>query len=200
MTISRIFAAFLLISLTSFSFAGTLFVNQAGYSPLLPKFVYYNANADSFFIIESGTETIHFKGAFQLFTSSDAATGMMMYQGDFSSFTKAGTYYIRTNTNDVSYQFSISPGVYEDVWKKSLKAFYFQRCGFPLTSLNAGIYSRPACHTADAMFHSTTGESGIHLSPRGWHDAGDYGKYIVNAGISAGTRQGLVRTCWPAGR
>jgi len=50
-------------------------------------------------------------------------------------------------------------------------------------------FSRKAGHPDDTCYyHETTGYSeGFRSSPGGWYDAGDYGKYIVNASISTGT-------------
>jgi endoglucanase len=47
-------------------------------------------------------------------------------------------------------------------------------------------YTHEACHLTDAAFHASTGKTGRIRATRGWHDAGDYGKYIVNSGISTG--------------
>ena len=58
------------------------------------------------------------------------------------------------------------------------RMFYLQRCGVSLGSSLAGEYSHPACHIAPArVFHSDTI---LHVSG-GWHDAGDYGRYVVPA-------------------
>ncbi len=51
----------------------------------------------------------------------------------------------------------------------------------------AGSYYHTACHSTDGFFHTSTGLSGFKLASGGWHDAGDYGKYIVNAGVTVGT-------------
>lgn len=164
-----------------------ILLNQAGYGISLPKYFYYTANADSFFIIEQSSQTIYFRGTFQFITNYDPATGLTIYKGDFSSLNRQGVYYIKTSSNDQSGSFPVSYDFYEDSFQKSLKAFYYQRCGTSLLFPNAGVYYRASCHTLDGIFHPSTGLSGFHPSPKGWHDAGDYGKYIVNAGISAGT-------------
>ncbi len=52
---------------------------------------------------------------------------------------------------------------------------------------NAGVYYHASCHPADGFYHSSTGQSGFRLTTGGWHDAGDYGKYVVNSGITVGT-------------
>lgn len=164
-----------------------IYINQAGYLNNSPKIFYSSVSADSFSVIESATQQEYLKGPLELYYSNDPATGLNLYQGDFSALQRAGNYYIQTNLNDTSYTFSISSNAYTEVYKKSLKGFYFQRCGTALIQANAGVYSHPNCHLNDGIYHSTTNQTGSLNTTGGWHDAGDYGKYIVNAGISAGT-------------
>src|SRR4029077_7678569 len=38
-----------------------------------------------------------------------------------------------------------------------------------------------------AAFHASSGKTGLCNISGGWHDAGDYGRYIVNSGITTGT-------------
>jgi endoglucanase len=58
------------------------------------------------------------------------------------------------------------------------RMFYLHRCGVSLSASHAGEFSHPACHTAPArVFLSDTF---LHVSG-GWHDAGDYGRYVVPA-------------------
>lgn len=59
-----------------------------------------------------------------------------------------------------------------------------------LTEEFAGIYARPMGHPdTAARYHSLLGKElmATFASPKGWYDAGDYGKYIVNSGISTYT-------------
>lgn len=162
-------------------------VNQAGYLPRLAKTVFVTVAADSFFVIEASTQNLFFKGALQLSTLKDNATGKIFYSGDFSSLTRPGRYLIKISNSDSSYKFLIADTVFEDVFSKSLKGFYFQRCGSILISQYAGKYERNKCHALDGWLHSSTGQTGFVYSPGGWHDAGDFGKYIVNAGVTVGT-------------
>jgi endoglucanase len=68
-----------------------------------------------------------------------------------------------------------------------MRGFYGQRCG---TAVDLGPefpgYSHPACHL-HGEFHISSGASGPRDNIGGWHDAGDYGRYMVNSGISTGT-------------
>lgn len=164
-----------------------IFINQTGYKNDLQKIFYTNISATNFEVVESETGNTFYNGNLQLISSNDPATGMTIRRGDFTSLNRNGNYFIRLNSSDTSYHFTISQNVFEDLYLKSLKSFYFQRCGMQLLLTHAGQYQRNICHTGDAFFHSSTGQSGFKYSRGGWHDAGDYGKYIVNAGISAAT-------------
>ncbi len=178
------------VFLFSFNFnalVAQIFINQLGYKPDLPKFFYTNINASSFQIIQENTNLVHYEGSLTLISNRDPATGMLIKKGDFSAFNISGRYFIKLNTNDTSYHFKISDNVFNDLLNKSLKAFYFQRCGSQLFYQHAGVYQRATCHQNDGFYHSSTGQTGFKLSRGGWHDAGDYGKYVVNAGITLGT-------------
>ncbi len=165
----------------------TFFINQAGYSTNLPKLFYCTQQVDSFYVVNDQTGTVVFKDKVETSVSNDVSTGETIYTGDFSSLITPGKYFIRTGISDTSFHFPISDSVYKSVFEKSLKGFYFQRCGEELSTLFAGVYSHPACHLNDGTFHSTTGKSGYKENKGGWHDAGDFGKYIVNAGVTVGT-------------
>ena len=50
---------------------------------------------------------------------------------------------------------------------------------FPATRMRFVIAMAPST--------SSSGKSGPHSVLKGWHDAGDYGRYVVNSGITTGT-------------
>ncbi len=162
-------------------------VNQAGYLPDREKKVYFITVEDTFYVVDRASGQTVFRGPVVLTSTKDPSAGIRTSVGDFSSFTQEGTFQISTPNADTSYSFSISKTVFEDVYRKALKGFYYQRCGSALSSQQAGVYARSTCHTTDGLFHSSTGQTGSLAAQGGWHDAGDYGKYVVNAGISVGT-------------
>jgi endoglucanase len=164
-----------------------VFINQAGYLPELLKIFYTSVSADSFYVIETSTGTIKFRDELYFSVANDPATDLTLFSGDFSSLQISGNYFILLSNGDSSHTFSISSSVFDDVYKKSLKGYYFQRCGTTLLQPFAGVYYHPACHPGDGFYHSSTGQSGFRVSTGGWHDAGDYGKYVVNSGITVGT-------------
>jgi endoglucanase len=177
----------LVLAGTSGTHAQHIMVNEAGYLPGQAKFAYFPQPDDSFFVTDKSNSQVRCSGPLVLSRANDPATGLTLYRADFSSITKEGMFQISTSSGATSIVFPISRTAFEDVYRKSLKGFYFQRCGVPLLSGNAGPYAHQICHINDAVFHSSTGKSGSALTTGGWHDAGDYGKYVVNAGVTIGT-------------
>jgi endoglucanase len=113
----------------------------------------------------------------------DEASGDTTAQADFSSLTQPGTYHLEV-AGTLSDPFTIGPTVYAEALRLTARSYYGQRCGCAV-HLGNGYY-HPACHL-DGAFDPTSGRSGIVPNAGGWHDAGDYGRYIVNSGITTGT-------------
>ena len=187
MKVPGILLLFFLVCVLSGTAVAGIYVNQVGYRPSFSKFVYTNQPADSFSVVDVSNQSVLFTGKLAIWKTQDAASGMTLYRGDFTSLTKSGLYTIRTTSGEVSPAFAIQDTVYRAVWKSSLKGFFFQRCGTALGIAYAGVYTHPACHTADATFDTTAESTGFLQATGGWHDAGDYGKYVVNAGVTVGT-------------
>jgi len=186
--VALLISATLLPGWAGFAAGRAVAVDQVGYTCVGPKFVFAVEAADSFSVISVSTASVVFRSGITLWKSLDGATGRAVYRGDFSVLQTAGSYRVVTSHGDSSSAFTISDTVYAAAFRKALKGFYFQRCGMPLLPLYAGVYQHPACHMNDGIFHSTSDSAGqSHNAQGGWHDAGDYGKYVVNAGISVGT-------------
>lgn len=168
-------------------YASSIYVNKAGYLTHKVKYVYFSNNVDSFFIHEKSCGKVLFKDKVSLWKENDLATGLTLYRGDFSQFNKQGIFYITDNLGNRSSEFEISDTVFYSLYKTSLKSFYYQRCGIDLEPKYANEYSHPKCHLLDGYFHKSCDTAGFKLVTGGWHDAGDYGKYVVNAGITVGT-------------
>jgi endoglucanase len=113
----------------------------------------------------------------------DDASGDTTALADFSSLTTPGIYHLEI-AGVLSDPFTISPTVYAEALRLTTRSFYGQRCGCNVDLGNG--YKHPACHL-DGAFDLTSGRSGTVPNAGGWHDAGDYGRYIVNSGITTGT-------------
>ncbi len=94
---------------------------------------------------------------------------------------------------DQSIEFSIANDGYDALATASLKYYYYNRASQELTTEFAAEWARPLGHPDDeVLIHSSAASTdrptGTKIeSPKGWYDAGDYNKYIVNSGISTYT-------------
>jgi endoglucanase len=164
--------------------AGPILFNQLGYLPDAAKLITLRGlSSSTTFAVRSladGAVILKDKpgGA-----RDDAASGERVQICDISSVRKAGMYVIETDTGK-SAPFEIGNDVYRHALWVSMRSYYGQRCWCSV-DLGDG-YSHPVCHL-DAAFHATSGKSGAYKNHGGWHDAGDYGRYAVNSGISTGT-------------
>jgi endoglucanase len=117
----------------------------------------------------------------------DADSGDRVQAADFTSLEEAGSYYLEVPGVGRSWDFSVGADVYAHAFYLTMRAFYGQRCGIAV-DLGAEFpgYRHAACHLRGA-YHASSGKTGAHASARGWHDAGDYGRYVVNSAVATGT-------------
>ncbi|MBO6136075.1 MAG: glycoside hydrolase family 9 protein [Fibrobacter sp.] len=120
-------------------------------------------------------------------------TDEFVWEGDFSEIARDGNYRIavmdaKGNILAESKIFEVSDRLALEQLSSTLRSFYFQRCGVELTPDRAGKWARPAAHMDDCIeFHPSMARGGTWNAHGGWYDAGDYGKYIVNGGVSLAT-------------
>jgi len=174
------------LSFASAASAATAFINQVGYRPADAKeFAMVDGNGSVEIADASGTTvlTVTPKAA-----SYWNASGQNVQLVDFSELKTPGTYSIKVGGQVLRTDLKILDNTYEDVAKASLKWYYYQRASMALEEQYAGQWKRSAGHTnASVRLHSSTGASGTINSTKGWYDAGDYGRYIVNSGITTYT-------------
>ena len=153
-----------------------ILTNQVGYVPDSTKTAVFRdvTSETEFSVLNADTNETVYTGTLTggTFNSSANETD---YYGDFSSVTEPGKYYITCGALDDSYTFEIADNVYDDLFDSTVRMLYFQRCG---CEVSAGAFSHPACHTGTAVVYGTN--QAIDVTG-GWHDAGDYGRYIVAA-------------------
>jgi endoglucanase len=132
----------------------------------------------------------------------DVNSGDNLQNIDFSSFTTGGSGYTLSVGALESAPFSISDDIYSRLKNDALTYFYLNRSGIPIEAVYAGEdWARPAGHLTDADVTCYKGKDadgndwpGCDYSldvSGGWYDAGDFGKYVVNGGISAWTLMNL---------
>ena len=92
-----------------------------------------------------------------------------------------------------SHPFSINDYVHQNLAAATIKGYYFQHASQELLEVYAGVWNRPAGHPdTHVRIHESAATAQRPANTfidasRGWYDAGDYNKYIVNAGISTYT-------------
>lgn len=183
----------LLIFMVSFAQGAAVHINQLGYYPQDKKIaIVVGAPLDSFSVVTADGSNIVFKGKLTPGGHWDASDENTLI-ADFSDFSTEGQYKISVGNDLSSHQFSIKPHVHLELSKASIKAYYFNRASMEIEPLYGERWARPMGHPDDqAEIHSsaesTTRPAGTKISsPMGWYDAGDYGKYIVNSGITTYT-------------
>lgn len=117
-------------------------------------------------------------------------SGEKVFSCDFSALKTPGKYYLYAPNYGRSYTFKIDTTVYDSVFYHTMRGLYYQRCGMNLAVPYADSrFQHAACHTPDATTHSSDALSALYNNeplntvipmPHGWHDAGDYGKYIAS--------------------
>lgn len=166
-----------------------IFVNQIGYYPDRPKVAFVEADAGAAFeVVDAGTGEVAFEGALGP-AIAYADGGLTLREADFSEWTEPGEYFLRMANGDASEAFSIGSGVFAEASRASLKSFFFNRASQAIGAEQGGPWARPLGHPDTSVrFHSSTGRAdGFSSAPKGWYDAGDYGKYVVNGGYALGT-------------
>ena len=161
-------------------------VDQVGYLPNAPKIALVAASAKTFEVKRATDNSTVLSGTLGP-AATDSDSGDQVRAADFSSLREAGNYYLDVPGVGRSWTFSVRPDVFSRTYYLAMRAFYGQRCG---TAVDLGPefpgYVYAACHLK-GEFHSSSGKQGPRDNVGGWHDAGDYGRYVVNSGISIGT-------------
>jgi endoglucanase len=170
-------------------------VNQTGYFPKLEKIATVRSPSPVKWELQNASNMVVSSGT-TIAVGSDPASGDDVSIADFSSFTKPGTYTLKVGS-DVSHPFSIGNEIYSKLKYQGLAYFYHNRSGIEIKMPFAGdeALTRPAGHVGEGK---NKGDKKVPCVPGsgctysldvtgGWYDAGDHGKYIVNAGISVWT-------------
>ena len=168
-------------------------LNQVGFYPKGPKTAVIIGEANNEFLIkDAGTNKVVLTGKLSA-GRTNQHSGKISKIADFSSIKKTGKYVVEIPKLGKSAQFEIKNQIHREVAIGALKGFYYQRASTDLPVKFAGKWARPEGHPdnkilihASAISESRP-ENHVISSPKGWYDAGDYNKYIVNSGITMGT-------------
>ena len=115
------------------------------------------------------------------------ASGDMVAIGDFSALDDPGSYYVDVPGVGRSAVFPIGDDVYQAPLVTAMLGFYGARCGTAVSFTYQGTtFAHGACHLKDGHLDYVGQTAVTRDGTRGWHDAGDYGKYTVNGAFAAG--------------
>lgn len=166
-------------------------INQVGFYPDQEKTLTLEQSnqCEKIEIYKAGTDEKVWEGA-AFRTAESPWSGKVRRIFDFSEITEPGTYTVKAG--NATADFTVSPAAYEELAQAALTAFYHQRSGMDLDPEIAGQWARKGGHPdTEVLIHASASsesrpEGSVISSPKGWYDAGDYNKYIVNSGYSLG--------------
>lgn len=148
--------------------------NQIGYRTNSLKTAVFDGASEerTFDVVNADIGAVVYTGELSA-ESNCAFSGETNRTGDFSAVTIPGSYYITCGNLEQSYTFQIADDVYHSALDDSVRMLYLQRCG---SVVEDDTFGHKACHNTLATIYGT--DEKIDVSG-GWHDAGDYGRYVV---------------------
>ena len=176
-----------------------ILVNQTGYYPQLEKFATVRNESTTpikWELIGNGNKVLT-TGETTVF-GLDKDSGDTVHTLNFTDFTTPGEGYVLKVGDDKSHPFDIRDDIYSRLKYDALKFFYHQRQGIDIAMPYAEKkqWAHPAGHTGDVSipclpknqyYGKKTPYEGCDYKldvSKGWYDAGDHGKYLVNGGIT----------------
>ena len=164
-------------------------LDSLGYRPRDEKVAIFTANPGATVQVRTPAGSVVFTiptsgGSITAKGQDGPASNDTVWWVDFSPVVAPGTYHLYSpSLNQQSYDFDVRGDAYGPVARAALKSFYYQRCSTPKLAAYAGPWSDGACHLADRTMGPAAGNTnhGIKDLSGGWHDAGDYNKYVWSA-------------------
>ncbi len=169
-------------------------VNQLGYLVNSEKIaIVPNVTATTYDLVDVNTNKIIRSGQLSHAKMWDNSGNDTFKRAEFTDIVTPGDYLLRVKGVRDSAVFSINNHVYDSIHTAALKYYYLNRSSIVIEKKYAGIYARPLGHKDDDVLYHSSAEQGDDFkakevqSQKGWYDAGDYGKYVVNSGITTYT-------------
>ena len=163
-------------------------IDQVGYLPDGPKLAMVaSGSAEKFEVRAERGGAVAYSGTLDE-PERDENSGDLLRMADFSDLRRPGRYVVYVPGVGESYPFEIGAAIYRRPYQLAMRFFYGQRCGMavdPGSGVPAVSSRRLSSGGGVARLERQSGRA--RESAKGWHDAGDYGRYVVNSGISTGT-------------
>lgn len=166
-------------------------INQLGYTPKQTKIaVVGKTNLTEFSVVDNDSGEVRFTNSLTAATTWDAAGNKAFKIADFSDFSQLGKFKLVIGEQSRSAEFEIHDAVYDALHSAVLKSYFYNRAGMAVEMPYTQTHVRAAGHPdLDVLVHDSAASSqrppGTRIAAaKGWYDAGDYGKYVVNSGIT----------------
>jgi endoglucanase len=165
-------------------------LNSLGFLPGAQKKATIIAECSNFSVKQASDDAVVYSGAVVGPLHQDDVS-QDVWIADFSHVKEKGKFYLDVPGVGRSFDFEIGDKVYDFAFYTTMRAFYLWRCGTAVEGEHDGQrFTQKACHLEDA-YQDYLGIEDLKGTKRdgtgGWHDAGDYGKYTVNAGVTVGS-------------
>lgn len=176
-------------------------VNQHGYLPKAVKWaavVSESAEPLAWELLDAAGKTVAKGKTIPL--GEDLSSRDPLHRIDFSSYEKEGEgFVLRVGGagGAESFPFDIKKDLYHALSKDAMRYFYLNRAGVALDESLAGAWAHGPWYASDDSVEPFSGPDSFGVlwpkrdyvlnAGKGWFDAGDYGKYVVNGGIATWT-------------
>lgn len=164
-----------------------ILATRSGWTPGATKrFLVAGAAGNDFAVLDSAGKAVFSAPLTKLGKSE--LSGQELSAGDLSRFSRVGTWRIAVDSLR-SEPLPIRSDVFAAPFRDALKTFYLLRASVDLPAEFAGPWARRGGHPDTSLGYIEAGENrtGKGSATGGWYDAGDHGKYVVNAGITVAT-------------
>lgn len=157
-------------------------INGEGYLPERSKKAVFMGDSGRFEVVDAKTGDVILSGTADG-PSTSPDTAQEVYVADFSEVTDPGEYYVEAN-GQRSGTFAIGIGALDRALDAAMLGLYGQRCGERVhLEFEDHSFEHGACHLAPALL-TRVGSDESRDDTGGWHDAGDYGKYVRNGAFA----------------
>ena len=163
-------------------------LNTVGFTADAPKrATVATRDADTFVVRRAGDDRIVLQGMLAPARRTlPSDTDEEVRVAAFDAIREPGRYVIDVDCVGRSAPFDVADDVWDRPFRAAFRGFYLWRCGTAVDATWDGVrFHHDACHLNDAGLERVGG-TGARRSVGGWHDAGDYNKYVVNAGFALG--------------
>ena len=163
-------------------------VCQVGYLPSETKIAVLTTRTEGFALVHPvGSDKVSAKVPIKT-AVKDVDSGDEVQWIDFSSLKTPGEYVVSVPGVGTSAPFRIGNGIFSHAFRLAVRSFTGQRASTDMSlAPDFPKYKYKAGHTAPAQYDPSSGKTGTRDVSGGWYDAGDYGRYVVNSGITTGT-------------